>query len=146
MKESAERIQYIVDYIVSYKTKIEALNKKGLFDTATLLNTDNTPIYLRKPYGKMRPGCIYLRKGDRNTPDNSNALFGDIEMLWKKRFRLTKPPLEYIKNHLNNPLEWNETQDCYYNIFRPEYVLEHMLNIIFRICGIELMRKTSIHM
>ncbi len=36
MKESAERIQYIVDYIVSYKTKIEALNKKGLFDTATL--------------------------------------------------------------------------------------------------------------
>lgn len=95
-------------------------------DVITILNTDNTPIYLRKPYGKMRPGCIYLRKGDRNTPDNSNALFGDIEMLWKKRFRLTKPPLEYIKNHLNNPLEWNETQDCYYNIFRPEYVLEHV--------------------
>ena len=88
-------------------------------DVLTILNTDNTPIYLRKPYGKMRPGCIY-------TPDNSNALFGDIEMLWKKRFRLTKPPLEYIKNHLNNPLEWNETQDCYYNIFRPEYVLEHV--------------------
>ena len=95
-------------------------------DVLTILNTDNTPIYLRKPYGKMRPGCIYLRKGDRNTPDNSNALFGDIEMLWKKRFRLTKPPLEYIKNHLNNQLEWNETQDCYYNIFRPEYVLEHV--------------------
>ena len=95
-------------------------------DVLTILNTDNTPIYLRKPYGKMRPGCIYLRKGDRNTPDNSNALFGDIEMLWKKRFRLTKPALEDIKNHLNNPLEWNETQDCYYNIFRPEYVLEHV--------------------
>ena len=95
-------------------------------DVLTILNTDNTPIYLIKPYGKMHPGCIYLRKGDRNTPDNSNALFGDIEMLWKKRFRLTKPPLEYIKNHLNNPLEWNETQDCYYNIFRPEYVLEHV--------------------
>lgn len=95
-------------------------------DVLTILNTDNPPIYLRKPYGKMHPGCIYLRKGDRNTPDNSNALFGDIEMLWKKRFRLTKPPLEYIKNHLNNPLEWNETQDCYYNIFRPEYVLEHV--------------------
>lgn len=36
MKESAERIQYITEYIVSYKAKIEALNKKGLFDTATL--------------------------------------------------------------------------------------------------------------
>ena len=36
MKDSAERIQYITEYIVSYKAKIEALNKKGLFDTATL--------------------------------------------------------------------------------------------------------------
>ena len=36
MKNSAERIQYITEYIVSYKAKIEALNKKGLFDTATL--------------------------------------------------------------------------------------------------------------
>ena len=26
VKESADRIQYIVDYIVSYKTKIETLN------------------------------------------------------------------------------------------------------------------------
>lgn len=36
VKESAERIQYIADYIASYKIKIEALNKNGLFDTATL--------------------------------------------------------------------------------------------------------------
>lgn len=36
MKDSAERIQYITEYIVSYEAKIEALNKKGLFDTATL--------------------------------------------------------------------------------------------------------------
>lgn len=35
-KESAERVQYITEYVVSYKAKIEALNKKGLFDTATL--------------------------------------------------------------------------------------------------------------
>ena len=36
MKDSVERIQYITEYIVSYKAKIEVLNKKGLFDTATL--------------------------------------------------------------------------------------------------------------
>lgn len=36
MKNSAERVQYITDYIESYKAKIEVLNKKGLFDTATL--------------------------------------------------------------------------------------------------------------
>lgn len=94
-------------------------------DVLTIMNTNNTPIYLRKRYGKMYPGCVYLRKGDRNTPDNANALFGDIEMLWKKRLGLTKPQLEYIKEHLNNDLEWGETQDCYYNIYHPEYVIEH---------------------
>lgn len=36
MKDSAERIQYITEYIVSYKAKIEDLNKKGLYDAATL--------------------------------------------------------------------------------------------------------------
>ncbi len=36
MKESAERIKYITDYITSYKHKIELLNKEGLFDTAKM--------------------------------------------------------------------------------------------------------------
>lgn len=135
MKQSRCELAYIIDALskLEFATidvpeiTLDTIVLEGIeVDVLTILNTDNTPIYLRKPYGKMHPGCIYLRKGDRNTPDNSNALFGDIEMLWKKRFRLTKPPLEYIKNHLNNPLEWNETQDCYYNIFRPEYVLEHV--------------------
>lgn len=34
--ESAERIQFIAEYLSSYQTKIEALNKNGLFDSATL--------------------------------------------------------------------------------------------------------------
>lgn len=36
MKESSERVQYIAEYLASYKAKIESLNKLGLFDTATL--------------------------------------------------------------------------------------------------------------
>ena len=36
MRDSAERIQFIADYLSSYKAKIEALNKNGLFDAATL--------------------------------------------------------------------------------------------------------------
>lgn len=36
MKESAERIKYITNYLISYKQKIELLNKHGLFDAATL--------------------------------------------------------------------------------------------------------------
>lgn len=36
MRDSAECIQFIADYLSSYKTKIESLNKNGLFDSATL--------------------------------------------------------------------------------------------------------------
>lgn len=36
MKNSAERIQYITDYLSSYEAKINALNKAGLLDSATL--------------------------------------------------------------------------------------------------------------
>lgn len=36
MKNSSERIQYIAGYLTSYRQKIEALNKNGLFDAATL--------------------------------------------------------------------------------------------------------------
>lgn len=36
MLESAERIQYINDYIVNYENNIKILNKLGLFDNATL--------------------------------------------------------------------------------------------------------------
>lgn len=36
MLKSAERIQYITDYIVNYENNIKILNKLGLFDNATL--------------------------------------------------------------------------------------------------------------
>ena len=36
MKNSAERITFICDYIISYENKIKELNKQGLFDEAKL--------------------------------------------------------------------------------------------------------------
>ena len=36
MNESTKRIDYIVDSLINYKTKIEFLNKNGLFDAAKL--------------------------------------------------------------------------------------------------------------
>ena len=36
MINSADRMDYIADYIASYKTKIQLLNRQGLFDNATL--------------------------------------------------------------------------------------------------------------
>lgn len=94
-----------------------------ILDVLTVYNTELTPVYLKKPYGKMCAGCIYLRNGDRNTPDKGNAELYQIENLWKKRFGLTKPPLEYVFDRLSSKLEWKESGEYFYNIYKPELVM-----------------------
>lgn len=93
-------------------------------DVLTIFNVESTPIYLKKQYGQMRPGCIYTRIGDKNTPGNGNADVTDIENLWRKRLGLTKPPLEYIYNRLHNKAEWTLSDYGYYNVYHPEYTME----------------------
>lgn len=93
-------------------------------DILVIYNTDKTPIYLKRAYGKMREGCVYLRVEDKNTPDNSNADIPDIENLWRKRLGLTKAPLQYIYDRMHNKLEWTESGNGFYNIFKPEYSIE----------------------
>lgn len=106
------------------KISVDMLEMDGIqIDVLCIYNSDNTPLYLTKPYGKMRAGCIYTRVGDKNTPDNGNAGIGEIESLWKKRFGLTKPPLSYIFDRLQNKNEWNESGEYFYNIYRPEFSL-----------------------
>ena len=93
-------------------------------DILVIYNTDKTPIYLKRAYGKMREGCVYLRVEDKNTPDNSNADIPDIENLWRKRLGLTKAPSQYIYDRMHNKLEWTENGNGFYNIFKPEYSIE----------------------
>ncbi len=42
----------------------------------------------------------------------------------KKRLGLTKSKLEYIFEHLGNKTEWNEFEETFYNIYKPEYTIE----------------------
>lgn len=93
-------------------------------DVLIIYDTDRTPIYLKKTYGKMAMGCIYARVGDRNTPDFGNAEIGIIEGLWKKRLGLTKPLLDYIFDSLKHELDWTERESGFYNIYRPEFTIE----------------------
>lgn len=93
-------------------------------DVLTVFNTENTPIYLKRNYGKMLAGCIYMRKGDKNTPNCGMADIDEVEKLWKKRFGLFQPSLDYILSRLKYPLEWKQQGDTYYNIYRPEYKLK----------------------
>lgn len=92
-------------------------------DVLIIYNTYLTPIYLKKMYGKMVQGCIYSRIGDKNTENNGNSNIRQIEMLWKKRFGLTKSPYEYIIDHLADKSEWHEYDNGWYNIYKPEFVL-----------------------
>lgn len=75
-------------------------------DVLIIENNENTPIYIKKPYGKMLPYAIYMRIEDRNTPDKGCADSSDIELLWKKRLGLTKPPLQFIYDRMRNRMEW----------------------------------------
>lgn len=107
------------------KISIETIKYNGIeLDVLIINDTDRTPIFLKKQYGKMREGCIYLRIGDKNTPDNSNADVCDIENLWRKRLGLTKAPLDYIYDRMKNKLEWTDKEYSFYNIFKPEYTIE----------------------
>ena len=95
-------------------------------DILIVHNTDKTPLYLKKPYGKMKSGCIYARVGDRNTSDNGNADIDTIEHLWRKRLGLTKTPIEYIFDALINKYDWAESQNGYYHIYKPEFTIERV--------------------
>ena len=104
---------------------VESIIYKNIeLDVLIVQNTDKTPLFLKRQYGAMRPGCIYARVGDKNTPDNGNAEIEVIERLWKKRFGLSKPALEFIYDALPNKLDWTETDRGYYHIYKPEYTLE----------------------
>lgn len=104
-----------IDSIVLDEKEIQVL---------TIYNTELTPIYLEEPYGKMMQGCIYSRHGDKNTPNNGNSTPAEIEKLWRKRFKLLKPSLEFVFENLNNQDEWKETDGNFYNSFRPAYNIQ----------------------
>lgn len=105
------------------------INNKEI-DVLTIYNSDNTPFYLTKSFGPVFANCIYLRKGDRNTPDKSNAEFTDIENLWKKRFHLLNSKLDFIVNALN-PVDWEYSDGKYFYTKEPQYSIEFVDNGIF---------------
>lgn len=133
MKEARRKQADIIDAISNLhfagdnypKISVETVYYGNVvLDVLTIYNTDRTPIYLKRTYGKIRQGCIYLRTEDKNTPDNGNGDIDDIENLWRKRLGLTKAPLDYIYDKMQNKLEWTEYDGYYYNIYKPEYTIE----------------------
>lgn len=120
--DTLNNLYFAGDIVPKIELKTIILNGKEI-DILIIKNTDFTPIYLKKQYGRMKAGCIYTRVGDKNTPNDGNAEYHEIEMLWKKRLGLTKSPLEFIYDSMDNKLNWKKYEEDWYYIFKPEYVI-----------------------
>lgn len=93
-------------------------------DILIIFNSNSVPYYLKcvsKKYKSLKENNIYTRIGDKNTPINQNSNIQYIEMLWKKRFGLTKPLINQIMDKLDNKFEWDYYNYTYYNIFNPNF-------------------------
>lgn len=97
-------------------------------DVLIIENSTQTPFFIidKYPDGKrtVRPYFIYTRIGDTNTSIDKSADINHIEYLWKKRFLLTRAPLDQITYKLRDRSEWHEAEYGYYNIYKPEYRIE----------------------
>lgn len=118
--DTISKLKFGSDSRPTGKLETIIINEKEI-DVITIFNEKNTPVYLEKNYGKMKEGCIYSRNRDRNTADDANSSFHQIEMLWRKRFGLTKTKLEIILGLLKNRSHWGENDEGYYHSFFPEY-------------------------
>ena len=67
MKQSRYELANIIDALskLDFATidvpeiTLDTIVLEGIeIDVLTIMNTDNTPVYLRRAYGKMHPGCI----------------------------------------------------------------------------------------
>lgn len=120
--DTLEKLYFAGDVVPQISLETITLEDEEI-DILRIYNCEQTPVYLKKPYGQMMQGCVYARVGDKNTPNRSNADILVIEKLWKKRFGLTKPPREYIIDKLSEKTEWVRSENTFYNIYKPEYKL-----------------------
>lgn len=96
-------------------------------DVLVIKNSTDTPYYLTEDYkdqGRIvRANHIYTRVGDTNTDINRSADINNVEYLWKKRFLLTRSPLEQVLKRLENKSEWKNGEGGYYNCIKPEFTI-----------------------
>ena len=89
----------------------------------TVQSTDFTPYYLSRRYNEIPPGVIYSRYEDRNTSSDSTADFHTVEYLWKRRFGLTKTPIDRLFFLLNQPEDWIEQDNQFYYEIDPDFTI-----------------------
>lgn len=106
-------------------------------DVFIIKNSKDVPYYLIEDYadkkykaktgkdGKLvRAANVYTRVIDNNTPIDKTADIRDVEYLWKKRFGLSRPPIERFQALLADKQEWDvNEEDIRYYKYAPEYTI-----------------------
>ena len=98
---------------------------KDEVDVIIIKNGYHTPYYLTEKFRSLFPNSIYVRVEDTNTSRDKSADIGNIEYLWKKRFRIDKPPIERVEYFLKDKKQWDsfdkgEIYGYYFRLY-PEY-------------------------
>lgn len=98
-------------------------------DVLLVLRGTHTPYYLQEEYGKspqlsnrVRPGAIYTRTSDINTPKDKTASIEHTEYLWRKRFGYDLRPSKRFELLLG---EYNGWSDANWDTCRQQFHLDY---------------------
>lgn len=89
-------------------------------DVIHIFDTSNVPVFLNKRWkqnepdagriyvkGAIKPQQVFVREGDVNTSRDTTASYHQVELLWKKHFRIDQPIQERYKYVLQDADNWS---------------------------------------
>lgn len=119
------------DYVPSLELRT-IKNEIGIeLDVLVIHKSSKIPFYIKERYQSVQPNQVYIRKGAKNTPINTEAEIQDIEKLWEYRFGLVPYPKERAINYIKDINSWEKMKSSYdgliwYYAKFPEYTLEFL--------------------
>ena len=142
---------YPLTDVTTYKVYSHTKQEKVEIDVITIFNENNVPLYLDRDIEgeykldkngkiitdntgkkirkhKISSGLIYSRVNDSNTPYDRSTSDAQMELLWKKRFRLDLNIFSQFKHNLKDANNWfyNETghKPKYIYQLNPDFLIE----------------------
>lgn len=107
------------DYNPRVEIEIVQYNEHEV-DVIHIFDTSNVPVFLNKRWkqngpdagriyvkGAIKPQQVFVREGDVNTSRDTTASYHQVELLWKKHFRIDQPIQERYKYVLQDADNWS---------------------------------------
>lgn len=132
--KSADIIKFLRDkpFAGGYVPQVEVRTlqmEQHEIDVLVIFRGIHTPYYLQEEFGKchklndrIRPGAIYTRTADINTPREKTANVEHTEYLWRKRFGYDMQPFKRFEILLDDIYGWS---DANWDSCRQKYHCEY---------------------